>query len=105
MDAIRSLCDRCVVMNSGFKTRKAPAGGAWRRKKNSFGTLGDEQLECKISRYFTQHHALDGVQFSDRTREIVVILGAKGRLKARSEAIGGIISAERAVKYTWTVLR
>ncbi|MFT3912490.1 MAG: ATP-binding cassette domain-containing protein [Ferruginibacter sp.] len=80
MDAIRSLCDRCVVMNAGRKIAEGLADAV----------LADPEVVARLSRRrrcLRSRHisspmasisALDNVELDVAHGEIVVILGANG---------------------------
>ncbi len=63
MDAIRSLCDRCVVMNAGAQDRRRPAGR--RAGRHGGGPRLSGRRRClrsrNLSAVYGKHRALDDV--------------------------------------------
>ena len=95
MDAIRSLCDRCVVMNSGRKIAEGTAGrgaGRSRGDRSLSRSAGRCLRSSSISVAYGQHRALSDAALQCRRGEIVVILGANGAGKTSLlKAIAGIV--------------
>ena len=97
MDAIRSLCDRCVVMNSGAKIAEGTPQAALADKEVIRAYLGEAMLECRgVSVSYGRHQAIDEVAIRVAPGEIVVILGANGAGKSTLlNAIAGLVARRR----------
>ena len=94
MDAIRSLCDRCVVMNTAARSPTARPPTCWPMRMSS--RLSRRRRRCLRSPTsppaYGQHRALDGVALNVGRGEIVAILGANGAGKTTLlKAIAGLV--------------
>ena len=85
MDAIRSLCDRCIVMNAGRKIAEGPpAERAGRPGRHARLSGGRPMLEVRgVSVSLRQAPgAVETSSLDGAPGEIVVILGANGAGKS-----------------------
>ena len=98
MDAIRSLCDRCIVMNAGRKIAEGPAAACSPTRTVIRAYLGEAMLEVEaLSVAVRQAPGLDGVALKIGRGEIVTILGANGAGKTTLlKAIAGLLRPRRA---------
>ena len=98
MDAIRSLCDRCIVMNVGAQDRRRPARRACSPIRKSFAPIWEAaMLEVRACRRATAStQALAGVDLDVKPGEIVVMLGANGAGKSTLlKSIAGLVDPGR----------
>ena len=81
MDAIRSLCDRCVVMNAGRKIAEGPPAAVLSDQEailRAYSLDMPNAQSIRRSAFYGKHRALDNVSLNVGPGEIVVILGANG---------------------------
>ena len=98
MDAIRSLCDRCVVMSSRPQDRRRAARGrAGRSGSDPRLSRRRRCLRCATSPLSTASIARSKTcRLTSRRGEIVVILGANGAGKSTLlKAIAGLLPRRR----------